>query len=456
MRRLAVLAAILSLAFAGCGGGGGGGNGSGAETAGPVHITFWHSETASAEQNLIQLVNEYNASQDRVKVEAIYQGNDAELTLKLITGLSSGSVPTVAYMSETFTQRLIDSGQVVPIQNFVERDNYDLSDFSPAALAYYTIDNTLYAMPYSLAVPVLYYNKIPFREVGLDPEKPPRDLDEATAMSRQLLQQDASGTVTRSGFSLNIEPWYLEFTLAGAEEPLVNNDNGRSAIATEVAFDNPAGRSFFTWWKDMVDEGLAVNVGISSTGADNLLALGAKRAVMTFSTSAALRSIMDALNQGVQGIELGIAPVPAVPGSPSKGSPGVYSRSLWVMSPRPKAEQEAGWEFIKWLMQPAQQAEWFAGSGYLPVRPSAYDQPAAKEIIAKYPEFRVPVDLFATTSTSMNALGALLGPFQEVRDGVTAAVESMLAGNASADDAMAAAVKHGNDAIRSYNEKMGR
>ncbi len=455
MKRLAVLAAILSLAWAGCGGGRTGSD-SGAETAGPVHITFWHSETASGEQNLIQLVNRFNASQDRVRVEAIYQGNDAELTLKLIAGLPSGNVPTVAYMSETYTQRLIDSGQVVPVQAFIDRDNYDLSDFSPAALAYYTVDNTLYAMPHGLAVPVLYYNKIPMREAGLDPEQPPRDLDEATAISRQLLQQDASGAVTRSGFALDIHPYYFEFTVAGADQPLVNNDNGRSGLATQVAFDNPAGRAFFAWWKDMVNQGLAVNVGISSTGADSLLAVASGRAVMTLSSSSALRSIVDVLERGMQGFELGIAPALGMPGSPLEGSPGVYGRSLWIMSPRPKAEQEAGWEFMKWLMEPPQQAEWFAGSGYLPARPSAYDQPAAKEIIAKYPAFQVPVDLFARTSTSMNALGALLGPFQEVRDGITAAVESMLAGNASADEAMTAAVKHGNDAIRTYNEKMGR
>ena len=41
-------------------------------------------------------------------------------------------------------------------------------------------------MPISIAVPLLYYNKIPFREVGLDPEKPPKDLDEMKEMSRQV------------------------------------------------------------------------------------------------------------------------------------------------------------------------------------------------------------------------------------------------------------------------------
>ena len=98
------------------------------------------------------------------------------------------------------------------------------------------------------------------------------------------------------------------------------------------------------------------------------------------------------------------------------------------MSARPEAERDAAWKFIKWLVEPEQQAEWFAGSGYLPVRNSAYDLPAAKDIIASYPQFQLPVDLFAKTATTTAALGPLLGPFQQVRDAVTDAIESMLSG----------------------------
>ena len=107
-------------------------------------------------------------------------------------------------------------------------------------------------------------------------------------------------------------------------------------------------------------------------------------------------------------------------------------------------------------MEPEQQAEWFAGSGYLPVRNSAYDLPAAKDIIAKYPQFQLPADLFAKTATTTAALGPLIGPFQQVRDAVTKAIESIASGNASPDDAMAAAVKESNAAISDYNRRMGR
>jgi sn-glycerol 3-phosphate transport system substrate-binding protein len=126
------------------------------------------------------------------------------------------------------------------------------------------------------------------------------------------------------------------------------------------------------------------------------------------------------------------------------------------MSARPEAERDAGWRFIQWLMEPEQQAEWFAGSGYLPVRNSAYDFPAAQDIIARYPQFQIPVDLFAKTTTTTAALGPLLGPFEQVRAAINDAIESMLSGDASPDEAMEAAVKEGNAAISDYNRRLSQ
>jgi sn-glycerol 3-phosphate transport system substrate-binding protein len=448
---LALLLAVIAVSCSG-----GGKSSENTSSSGPVTITFWHSETASAADNLAKLVDRFNASQNDVKVQLTFQGSEDELAAKVITSMGSGAVPTIAYEAEPFSGALIDSGQVTPVEKYIDRDKYDLSDLAPAAVKYFTVNDTLYAMPFSLAVPLMYYNKIPFRDAGLNPDQPPKDLDEARADAEKLVQRDGAGNVTRYGFALDIHPWYLEVMEAGAGELYVNNDNGRSSFPTEVALDNEAGQAFFQWWYGLAHDGSLLNVGWDPGGAQSLIAMGNGKAVMVFSTSAALRSIFDALSTGVEGLDLGVAPIPGVPGKVPEGSPGVYSRSLWIMSGRPQQEQDAAWTFIKWLMEPEQQAEWFAGSGYLPVRNSAYDLPAAKDIIASYPQFQIPADLFAKTATTTAALGPLIGPFQQVRDAVKTAVESMLSGGASPDQAMQSAVSQANSAIKDYNDRMGR
>ena len=456
MKRFALFVAVLSLVITACGGGDGGEPAEKETPSGPVKITFWHFEPASGGDNLIKLVERFNASQNEVRVEPTFQGNDDELAVKLFNSMSSGNVPTIAYMQDGYTQAMIDSQQITPIQEYIDRDKYDLSDFPPAAIAYYTVDSTLYAMPFGMLVPIMYYNKVPFREVGLDPEQPPQDLDEVRAASEKLVQRDSAGNVTRSGFALDVYPWFLENMLASAGELYLNNDNGRDGFATEVAFDNEAGRKLFQWWHDMVQDGLALNIGWDPSQANGLLAVAAKKAVMVRQTSGALRSVVDILDKGIEGVELGVAPLPGIPGRVPEGSPGVYSRSLWIMSARPEEERDAAWTFIKWLVEPEQQAEWFAGSGFLPIRNSAYDLPAAKDIIARYPQFQIPIDIFAKTADTTAVLGPLLGPIQQVRGAVKDAIESIVSGNASLDEAMEAAVENANAAIKEYNDRMGR
>jgi ABC-type glycerol-3-phosphate transport system substrate-binding protein len=49
--------------------------------------------------------------------------------------------------------------------------------------------------------PMLIYNPDDFKEVGLDPTKPPRTMDEMLECARKLVKRDSSGNVTRSGFA---------------------------------------------------------------------------------------------------------------------------------------------------------------------------------------------------------------------------------------------------------------
>ncbi len=453
---LLIAVLLLSLSLAACGGGGeeaapGGETPGASPTGGTVTIDLWHGETAGNLDTLERLVSRYNSSQDEVKVQPFYQGQ--ELMTKLIASLPSGQVPAIVLGPEIDAQIMLDSGAVAPIQDLVDREGYDLSDLDPKAIQTLTVQDELWAMPFCSGVPLLFYNKVTFREVGLDPERPPRDLEELRQYSQKILKRDAAGNVVRSGLALDILDW-VERIFGEHGDLLVDNNNGRDGRATKVLFDNDTGRWLFQWWHDMVDEGLAFNVGRNPTYADALLAIVSGRAAMAFSLSSALRSVMDALGTGVEGIEIGIAALPGVPGG--TGSPLRFGGFLWIFNLRPEREQEAAWKFIKWLMEPEQQAEWFAGTGYLPVSHSAIDQPAAKDVIAQYPLFQVPLNLFlSSTVTTPGALGAVIGPFYQVREALDQGVEAMLSGTKDPDQALEDAAASANQAIEEYNQRVG-
>jgi sn-glycerol 3-phosphate transport system substrate-binding protein len=420
--------------------------------AGPVDIDFWHSEQAATQDTINRLADRFNASQNEVRVHPSYQGTYDDAMAKLVASLPTRQVPAVALLGDIYAQMAIDSGAIAPMQDFVDRDGYDFSDLDPKGVQAFTSQGKLWAMPFAMEVALLYYNKVPFREVGLDPERPPQDLEEVRQYSEKLLKRDAAGNVVRSGLALDVAVW-VERMLAEHDELLVDQNNGHDGRATKVLFDNDTIRWFFQWWHDMVESGLAFNVGRNPSAADALLAIASGRAAMAFNYSGALRSVIDVLEQGVQGVEIGISRLPGVPGG--TGQTGFSSYGLWILNGRPKQEQEAAWKFIKWLMEPEQQAEWFAGSGYLPVSRSAVNLPAAQDVLAKYPLFHVPFDLYLNMPANPATEGTILGPFQKVREAILRGVEEMLSGIKDPDKALDDAAANANDAIKEYNQRVG-
>ena len=153
--------AVLALALSACGGGGDEeGGGAGDETrptaTGPVSIDFWHSEAAANEAALQRLIERFNASQDEVRVTLLYQGNSEDILLKLLNSLRSGDVPALVDLKEADFQVMVDSEAVTPVQEFIDEEGYDLSDFDEKASQYYTADDKLYAMPLGIIFPMLF------------------------------------------------------------------------------------------------------------------------------------------------------------------------------------------------------------------------------------------------------------------------------------------------------------
>jgi sn-glycerol 3-phosphate transport system substrate-binding protein len=454
--RLSILAAlpVIVLVLAGCGGEKAGptsGTPGATSRAGPVQIEIWHSEPAANQDTLKAMIDRFNASQDEVRVTPVYQGNPDDLMTKLMASTGSGQVPAIAELMETSVQRMVDSGFVAPVQDFVDRENYDLSDLDERSVQSYSVQGKLWGMPFCVDIPLLYYNKVVFREVGLDPERPPQSLEELRDYSQKILKRDGSGNVVRSGISIAITLW-TEQIFAQQGDLLVDMNNGHDGRATKVLFDDDTGRRFFQWWHDMVDEGLAFNVGRNPSGADNYLAVATGRAAMTWGYAGALRSLVDALEKGVQGVEIGVGPMAGF--ADGTGSTLLLPHGLWILNSRPKEEQEAAWKFIKWFMEPEQQAEWFAGSGQLPVSRSSVELPAAQGVVAQYPFFETALGLYMGVPANPASLGVILGPFPEVREAMYEGVEEMLVGGKDPITALEDAAAKANQAIDKYNQSI--
>ncbi len=413
-----------------------------------IMVTLWHAMPNPPGAVLQRMVDEFNQSQTQYQAELIFQGGYTESLNKLISSVGSGNIPSIIQLSDASSQIMIDSDAITPIQQFIDEEGYDLSDFEPKALSYYRVAGTLYSMPFNLAGPILYYDRQAFEEAGLDPDRPPRTLEEVREYSERLVQRNEQGEVTRHGIALQISAWFFEQMLAKQGGLYVNNGNGRDGRATEAIFDSEGGTEIIEWWDQMVDDGLAYNAGRDSLSA--MLKLASGEATMAIASTAALRAVIAVLAlAGGDPHRYDTGPMPGPEGA--GGGIVLGGAAFWILSDRPEVEQRGAWEFIKFAASPEQQARWHADTGYFPNRLSAYDLPPAVQAREEFPQFETAIQQLRAAPDTRATEGALLGPFNGVRDRVARAFEQVLAGGADPAQELKAAAEEATEIIREYN-----
>jgi sn-glycerol 3-phosphate transport system substrate-binding protein len=461
LRLLALLAATL-LTLAACGGGGDddGGSAQGGgdlppcplnaldDATKPVDVTFWHAMSRANEETLVRLTDQFNASQEDVRVRLVNQIGYKETLEKFRAGLGGTALPDVVMLEDTATQLAIDTQALLPVQACIEADDFDTSDFVPRVLDRYTVEDVLWPMPFNVSNPVFFYDKNAFRSANLDPDDPPATLAE---VKEDALAIKATGYP--AGFGLKLDPWYLEQWSAKADELYVNEQNGRKARATEVEFDDAGGREIFAWMKDMVDSGAAsTNSADGPSQYDNLLGIRSKQVGMTIDTSATLGTITQIFAAGEAGdVELGVAPMP---GPPGKGGVLVGGGALYIVRRSAPEKQAAVWEYLKFLTNPESQAEWGAGTGYVPIRESSVELPAIQELWREQPGYKVAYDQLLSGVDSIATQGPVIGAYQAVRDAVLAGEQQMFTQGTSPAAALRSAANRANGAMQEYNSRV--
>lgn len=424
---------------------------------GPVEITFWHGMANELGRELDRLTEQYNASQDRVRVNAEFQGGYEQNIDKYLQS-NTANRPDLVQMPEYTVQLMVDTKSNVPVQACAEDAGVSLDEILPAALEAYSTENVNWAMPFNLSNPVLYYNKKIFRDAGLDPEQPPLTLAEVSEYGVTIQQTGAASY----GISLDSAPdggggWYLEQWLAKAGEFYSDNDNGRSAPSTRVLFDGPTGVAILTELQDVVVNGGGVYVGENPSGQDHLLKLAdqSQPATMTIGTSAALGPLLTFVEGGIiPGIstdDIGVGPMP----SPN-GAPGVLvgGASLWITDGRGADKAAAAWDYITFLTSAEVQSQWAAATGYVPINSGALALDPIKSLYESDPRFRVAYDQVAATPEVPTSRGPVLGPLREVRATAASAVAEVLQGGDPAS-ALTDSAAIANALITDYNSRRG-
>ena len=407
-----------------------------------TEVTFWHSMGGKGGEAIDTLVEAFNTSQDEIKVVAEYQGAYDDAINKLKSSVLGNSGPDVMQLYEIGTKWMIDSGYATPMQELIDEDNYDISNLEENILDYYTIDGSLYSMPFNTSTPILYYNKTAFEEVGLDPEVAPSNFDEILEYSEQLAKKNGT-TTERYGYSMQIYGWFFEQFLIKQQLDYANEGNGREGSATAVAFDSNEGAlNIIDGWKKLIDSGVVANFGRNGDSVTDAFASG--KVGMMIASTASLTDIKSKVNDT---FEIGTAYFPAVL-SADQGGVSIGGASLWMMDKGDDEKSKSAFEFIKFMVSAESQAKWAEATGYFSVTKGAYEIPSMVEHLNNNPEFQTAINQLRETN---NQSGALLGVFPEARASIEENIEKVLSNDITSQEAVTNISKTINSALEKYN-----
>ena len=183
---------------------------------GPVHVTYWEKWTEFEGEAMRQVVKSFNESQDRVYVDLLTVSSIERKTLLAIAG---NDPPDIAGLFGPNVAQYADDRAIIPLDDFCRAKGISAEQYIPAfwEIGYY--NKHVYALPSTPASTALHYNKAMFRDAGLDPEKPPRTIEEMDAAAAKIVTHEPSGKIDKAGF-MPAEPgwwnWAWGYTFGGS------------------------------------------------------------------------------------------------------------------------------------------------------------------------------------------------------------------------------------------------
>ncbi len=330
-------------------------------------VDFWYLWGGVEGEYVEELIAEFNAGQDEFEVK----GLSVPDMQKIIVAISSGEGPDITDNFSNNTASYVEKGMLLALDDYIARDNYDISDFVPAALDGGKYKDKLYALPINVNFNMMFYNKELLSKAGYS--EPPKTEKELLEYAGKLTEMNSDGTMKVQGFPDFPNVYYtnsMAYALGG---------NFISADGTELTPDNVGLKNAIELMQQYRNQ----------FGID---------AVIKFNASAKYLDATDPFIQGNQAIrfdgpwfghtiknvlkkdiDYGVAPYPAPEGQPGLAGGGEVSASTFFIPSNAK-NKDGAWAFMSWLMSKENMIKFNDKFANLPARTSAYDAPELQDI----------------------------------------------------------------------------
>ncbi|GIV78578.1 extracellular solute-binding protein [Litorilinea aerophila] len=283
------------------------------------------------------LIERFQEEHPNVTVELENIGSSADYYTKLQTTVAGGTAPDVFYPATHIAYALASKGAILPIDDYIARDNIDLSQYEPAVLDLYTIDGKVYCLPLDRAALVVFYNKKMFDEAGVAYPQEGWTWDDFLATAQALTKDfDGDGQIDQFGVDQFRDYWPM----------VVWSNTGHGLFddirhPTKFLGNEPEVINSIQWVADLMLKYQVMPTDEQRADISDLFA--AQKAAMQV-----VGHWRIPLYLGTEGLEFDFAPLPIGKfGEPVNRADG----SCFAISAQTKYPDIA-WEFVKFLAAP--------------------------------------------------------------------------------------------------------
>jgi len=309
-------------------------------------VTIWQPFDATDQAALDHIVAAFERTHPGIKVRMSYASNDLTSSQKLFLAIAGGVGPDVTFVDGQQLSEWAARGALADLTDSFDKSGLKPEDFWTPRWKESTFRGHVFAIPWGADPNFAFvWNKDMFRKVGLDPEKPPRTIDDLDRMVDKLTVVDKQGNIT----TLGINPWEWSgansmFTWGYAFGGNLYKEPDAAHPLGTVTADDPKVVEALEW---MAKFGRKYDVRKVNSFSTQVVGIGNDP---FYAGKAAMRllhvSQIKTLHQYAPTMDLGIGLIPApLDGEYPNGWIGGWSLAV----PRNRQVRPEAFEFIKWM-----------------------------------------------------------------------------------------------------------
>lgn len=329
-----------------------------------IEVTYWDKWTGFELDAMRGVVEDFNQSQDRIRVKLLPVGRIYEKTMLATAG---GNPPDIAGLGSAVVPSFAERGALMPLDRRLREAGIHQDDYLPVLWDACSHRGMVWALPSTPATLALHWNKQLFKEAGLDPDRPPGTLDELHSDALKLTRvriarngqtmeltypelterekTDRRFELVRVGYLPNVPGWY------DAMWPVWFDGqwwDGRD----KATANSPANIAAFMWYASYAEQLGRENVARFASGLGSFAS--AQNGFLSGRVAMVQQGVWmyNFIEKLAPGLQWGAAPFPGVDGVlPTDKSYTLVESDVWVI-PRGARHPDEAFEFLKYASSP--------------------------------------------------------------------------------------------------------